>query len=160
MGLWTKVFRDGSVEHGLDSDIDAGKASWSKGRLTDIIEVQISEKTSEGVLSVPETEWHHFDRYEAYVAGVGTASSVRIYRVIQSKILQEHLGQYICYNIDDPKFLWASILREPSGDTNVKSLKISEDFVGQWLSLQVSATRKFGLSIGERGKLYGHQQIS
>lgn len=158
MGAWTKIFTDNSVEHGFDSDIKAGKASWSQGRLTNISKVQISEKLIEGVLSVPNTDWHHFDRYEAQIY-MGQAVSTRVFRVIQAKITCDHFNKYICYNIDNTKFVWASIEEEPPKDKTISCIKINEILVNKWISLGISLKKCF-LFVGERGSLNGHKQIS
>jgi len=51
---WTKHFKDGTSEHGFVEDIDAGKASWSKGRLS-------------GIKSVSS----HWDGQHLCISGIG-----------------------------------------------------------------------------------------
>jgi hypothetical protein len=157
MGAWIKVFNDGSTENGLDSDIEAKKASWSKGRLSDISKVQIYEKMIECVLSVQETNWHQFDRYTADISSVGTVKSKRIGRVIQAEIKQQHVGMYLCYNIEDHRFLWANVTNYASKQDSQKVIRITSNLVGQWISLCISSSKNGTLWIGERGKFNGHK---
>jgi hypothetical protein len=157
MGAWIKVFEDGSIERGLDSDILNKKASWSKGSLSGIAKVQISEKMTEGLLSVPQTDWHHFDRYIADISCVGKATSQRICRVIQAEIKPQHIGAYLCYNIKDQRFVWASVANSFSKQDAQNVIQITNDLVGKWISLCVSSSGNNFVWIGERGKLNGYK---
>jgi hypothetical protein len=160
MGTWIKLFNDGLSEVGSDSDIDQNKASWSRGRLDNIYSVQITERILDGELRVPDTEWHQFDRFEVSVGTSGTTSGKRIARVIQAKIQDCHMGMFICYNIDNSKFLWASIEScLPKSEGTQRAIKITDAYLGQWLSLRISANRKSEIYIGERGKLNGNKQV-
>lgn len=161
MGAWIKFFEDGSSEHGHDLEIKNKTASWSQGKLSDIAKVQISERMNEALLSIPKTEWHQFDRYEALISGIGKAESTRVARVIQAKIGIQHLGMYLCYNIKDQRFLWANISScPPELDGSQEHIKITDVFLNKWISICISSTKKGLLWVGERGKLNGNKQIS
>jgi hypothetical protein len=160
MGTWIKLFSDGPSEVGCDSEIEKGNASWSRGRLDSISGVQITEGTIDGELRIPNTEWHQFDRYESSLGGIGVSPIKRVARIIQAKIQEHHLGMFLCYNIDDSKFLWASVEScLPKSEGIQRAIKITDTYLDHWLSLCICANRKYELYIGERGKFNGNKQV-
>jgi hypothetical protein len=135
MGAWVKVFKDFTTEGGSDLEISKGRASWSKGRLKNIIRVFISEKLSSATLELPDTQWHQFDRM-ACIEG----QTIRLFRVIQAKILEHHKGSYLCYandkNSKKTYFSWCYLSDEPKSQN---SLLIESSHIGKWISIQVSS---------------------
>jgi hypothetical protein len=163
MGTWIKVFEDGSTERGSDSKIANKLASWSQGRLSNIVSVQITDRMIQAVISAPKTDWHHFDRYEALISGPGVADSKRVARVVQAEVKSSHVGMYVCYNINDLKYLWVDIVNSPllGEPTNpVETMIITEEDVGKWLSVCIGHGIGCKIFLGERGKFNGHKQIS
>lgn len=94
MAAWIKRFVDSTEEYGSDRDIEEGKASWSKGRLEGIKECVLSAFGHEVIVSIPDTEWHQFDRMEVPVS-VGQHMSIRRARVLQVKIKATHTLSFI-----------------------------------------------------------------
>lgn len=156
MGAWIKKFRDESIEVGSDIDIEAGKASWSKGRLDDISNVYLYDGLSGASLSFPKTNWHQFDRYTVNL-GEKTRPS-RIFRAIQSLIKKEYLDKYICYNCSNIRFIWACI--EDSPDEYISYIKIKPEYIGMWFTSLISNTNKPQLFLTDKGKFYGGKQLS
>ena len=99
LGSWVKSFTDGSKEDGPDYLINAGQASWSKGKLSNITEVFLSFGFYAATLVIPNTQWHQFDRYSIKLGEDDVAT--RKYRYIQAQIQKAHVGLYLCYNNGD-----------------------------------------------------------
>lgn len=94
MSTWIKKFIDDTEEYGDDKAIYEGRASWSRGRLEGIKECILTGFGHEVSISLPDTEWHQFDRMEVPV-GVGQHKPVRRARILQAKITVEHTSSFI-----------------------------------------------------------------
>lgn len=152
VGSWVKIFDDGSLEHGHDCLIKEHKASWSRGRLSGIKEVFLSDGLLAATLEVPDTEWHQFDRYMAFM--MNESESIRKGRFVQAKILPEHVGMYLCYNNQDIRLVWASVKDKPIGPN---CRLVTPDDVGQWLTIKVSHREQPIVFLAERGSRSGKQ---
>ena len=150
MGAWVKIFSNLTSERGSDYDIEVGKASWSKGRLNNITSVQIIENRLCGVLAVPDTTWHHYDRYTVLLGKYGTNISKRILRVIQAKITPQHIGKRIDHS-SSAFFLYVELKSTPK-----ESGVLIRQEVGKWISLYVCSNGKAGFSISSKGKIDDH----
>jgi len=153
MGAWVKFFKDRTTERGSDLDIEEKKASWSKGRLDDIISVQISQRTLCGVMSIPDTEWHQYDRYMASLS-VGPQQSFRSARVIQAKVNTKHLGKNIIIT-NSTGIISIELTNQSTKDT----MPIKSEHVGLWITLYILANGETGITFCERGAFNGDKQI-
>jgi hypothetical protein len=153
MGTWIKTFTDGSIECGSDRDIKKRKASWTQGRLTDIEAVKIFEKNLCGVLNIPNTEWHQYDRYMASILSPNP-QSYRTARVIQAKITPEHIGKYI-----NPIQLAGIVLVDLDDKPNNDNILITKDYVDSWITFYILCNGKTGIVICQKGAFNGDNQI-
>lgn len=154
MGAWLKLFIDGSSERGSDLDIAEGKASWSRGRLDNIKSVQLFDKTLCCVLTVPDTNWHQYDRYIAPLGIVGKGISTKTARVVQAEIKPEHLGMGVTIS-SSTGVLFVSLCDTPSKN----DILISQDHVGLWLTTYILINGHIGFIISQRGAFNGDKQI-
>jgi hypothetical protein len=148
-GTWVKFFTDGTQEHGSDIDIANRTASWSRGRLSDVTEVSISEGTRSVHLNAEDTEWHQFDRFVIPVA-TGTHRPQRTHRVIQAKIQPHHVGLLVEMKKTSTITL-CSLVGDKTKYTGEE--RIIEDDVGLWLTVILPAKDKPYAVIAERGKI-------
>jgi len=101
MGAWLKIFKDGTKENGSDEKITKGKASWSRGQLDNIKEVKLFNIKQEASLSIPNTSWHQFDRYQVAVT-TGKQKSEITHRVVQAEIKLHHINQFVvCFQTEE-----------------------------------------------------------
>lgn len=149
-GCWIKVFEDETKEQGLDTDIQAGKASWSKGKLDQIKEVLLYDGYSASSLAVSNTNWYQFDRYTCPVS-VGPQPSHRIYRVIQAEIQQSHLDQYIIGSVISSNLYWATITKNLDGHKYEK--QITEEDIGKWISIVMEQSKRPIVTLSVKGKI-------
>lgn len=140
-GYWVKIFDDGTTEVGTDSAIASKQASWSRGRLQDIVRVDLATRYNAATLQVGQTEWHQFDRFIATVQE-GQLQSQLVYRAIQAKILPEFLGRYLISHDN----MWTLV--EHGGD-----LQITESLIGQWITLVMPVDKDPYITLSERGKI-------
>jgi hypothetical protein len=157
MGTWIKTFNDGSIECGSDRDIQNKKASWTRGRLTDIESVKILEKNLCGILTIPNTEWHQYDRYMASLMSVKTpneSQSHRTARVVQAKITPEHVDRYI-HCVHMAGIVLVDLGNEPNND----NILITKDCVGLWITLYILCNGKIGIVICQKGAFNGDDQV-
>jgi hypothetical protein len=163
MGLWIKTFSDNTTELGSDKDIEAGLASWSKGRLSDIKEVQLSNDRVTCRLLAPNTNWHQFDRYAAQVV-VGQTSTVKpvcLYRVIQAELQKHHLGNTLVCSRSGTRFYWAIVQECKVFDTPYFfSKSITQPFIGQWLTIVLPKEDYPYIRFSERGKINDNKHLS
>jgi len=155
MGIWIKFFEDRTRERGSDKDISNGQASWSKGKLDNIRCVQLFEKNLCCALTVPNTEWHQYDRYMASMGAVDCTikQSFRSARVIQAKITPEHVGKSISCVSSTGVFL-AELTCDAKDATLIK-----EENVGLWITLYILANGQAGMKFCEKGAFYGDKEI-
>jgi hypothetical protein len=151
MGAWEKVFSDRTFEIGRDEDVNNNRASWSKGRLDDMVACWLLGFMCKILITIPDTEWHQFDRYEVPLA-VGSHNGRRIIRVLQAKIQPEHKDCVIQYSIEGEfdhlqKFEFS---KEPSGDA--PSILIEEEHVGKWFTVTIDFNGTIRFCFTDKGK--------
>ena len=147
MGAWIKLFDDGSRELGTDHQIECGLASWSRGRLDGILEVQLANRGILASLSVPKTNWHQFDHFIAQVQ-VGKVVPERLFRVVQAELKAEHKGMFLLREWNGTFIYWISV--EPS--TKKDSVEITEEMIGKWITLVLPEFGYPYMILAERGK--------
>lgn len=130
MGMWIKHFIDGTSELGTDNDIKNKEASWTKGRLKDIKSVELSNKIVLANLSVPDSEWHHFDHFVVNPE-LENPVSIRVLRVIQAKIQKEHIGMFVNSLVSGKFNFYFSIENEDSNN----SIIITDELVDKWATV-------------------------
>lgn len=149
MNGWIKFFADGSQVKGLDMDIMAGTASWSKSRFEGLEKVELRCGKRKAVLECPgERNWHQFDRMIVPV-GIGKHIPLRSHRVVQAQInpvdINKHLNIYPCN-------YWSCVAVLGEQDNAAKQVVvINEETVGKWVTvvlpgvLPVQATEKMDI---------------
>ena len=80
---WTKIFRNGTIEDGGDHLVQQGKASWSRGCLTDIKTVELEVNRWLFSISGTTGNWHQSDDF---VSLITDPKPVRIKRRVQYSI--------------------------------------------------------------------------
>ena len=152
MGSWQKTFVDGTVEDGEDRRIAHGDASWSKGRLDDIVEVNLFEGTIFCSLAVPDTIWHQFDRF-IVPASEGTHISVRIYIAVQAEIRDHHVGKYVVCK-HESHFLCAIVDSCTQPETEYSyNRQITKAHVGKWVTVVLPKEGSPFMRFSIRGKI-------
>jgi len=152
MGAWIKFFKDGPSEHGSDIDIAKGRASWSRGRLDSITAVQLFDNTVCLDVRVPNTSWHQYDRYLAFLGDFGENASSRSARVVQAEIKHHHVGQSVRYmRVNNTSFI--------NMDNSQTGKIISSEDVGLWITGYILSNGKTGLEFCRRGAFNGDKQI-
>ena len=152
-GCWIKIFDDNTKEHGSDSDIQAGKASWSQGRLNNIKEVLLFDNGFMIELSIPNTDWYQFDRYLAAVA-IGKNVPERTHRVIQAEIKKHHVGNLLVGSIKNHTLFCYLINKDDKKEYDFK-VQIEEQHISKWISVVLSKhKRKMPIVLfGDKGKI-------
>ena len=153
IGSWQKIFVDGSTEDGHDKKIARGEASWSKGRLDGIVEVNLSEGIVFCVLTVPNTKWHQFDRY-VIPACEGTHTPTRIYRAVQAEVQEHHVGMFVVCQHANGRFFWAIVAHSKAPETDYCFNKpITEAQVGKWVTVVLPQRGSPFMSFAPRGRI-------
>jgi hypothetical protein len=152
---WIKHFSDNTIENGSDLLISSGKASWSRGRLTDISFVELYNNSSRSILSVSNTTWHQFDRYASIATPNNTSSSRLLYQVIQSEIKSEHAGLYL-YKKNHIFTLSTKVIKTGYDDKMI----LDDPYVGKWLALVLYPNCQTPyLFLSDRGRLNVDKRI-
>jgi len=160
MGAWLKLFKDGTQEHGTDEKIARGDASWTRGRLKGIKEVRISNTKRVATLTVPETSWHQFDRFEVIV-GTEIAKPNITHKVVQAEIRPHHTGQSLVCSLTGGQVSWA-IIRDLK-DVGEKSFfykLITKNHIGKWLTVILPEKDYPAVIFSTRGKMNDNQYLS
>jgi putative ribosome biogenesis GTPase RsgA len=144
LGSWVKLFCDGTKEFGSDFLIRCKKASWSRGRLTDIQSVFVEEGGVASCLTVPNTEWHQFDRYLVILESSGKQRSTLFAKVIQAKVTEEHVGKYISSSKID-SVVYFSVEEKKSG------IMITSEDVDKWLTVAIK-NKSINVFLGSKGQ--------
>lgn len=147
-GTWVKSFTDGTYEHGADKDVSKGRASWLKGRLAGIKEVEISDGYRTCKLQVEDTEWHQFDKFVVVVASE-SRTPTRTHRILQAKILATHIGT----KVDLRTIGNMTVCKLADTQSDICKTTIQKSDVGSWLSLVLPAKDKPYIEISGRGKI-------
>ena len=158
--MWIKFFADSTLERGRDKDIDAGKASWSRGRLTDIIEVRSFMGQRVGSLKVPNTHWHQFDRFVVVIGDGNVTEPLKTHCVTQAEILPRHQGQSLVCSNSGGYFFWVVVQDlKKAGDDYKFSKLLTDRHVGKWLTLILPKEDYPTLTFSTKGKMYDNQPI-
>ncbi len=157
MGAWLKLFTDGTKERGSDGDITKRQASWSKGRLKDIQEVRLFNRSRACSLMVPETSWHQFDRFSVIVSE-GTQQPTITHRVVQAEIKPEHVGLFLISSNSGQHFSWTVVRELKDADTNHFCKLLTEKHVGKWLTVVLPERDYPGITFSTKGKMYGNNK--
>lgn len=144
---WLKTFSDNTQEVGIDSLINSKIASWSSGRLEDLVEVELSFYPKIITSKISDTEYHQFDRYNANLSDGNRIIPIRVARVLQVKITNSHLGKYLLYNIirNNAYLITSSIQTKDS-------FLITKDLVDKWATV-ILTKQGFFFQIGLKGKV-------
>lgn len=143
MSHWIKLFSDGTDEKGTDTNIAKGKASWSRGRLTQMIAAVL-----------------HYSGRTVRLEGIGpywqkdiatmsfNSSPKRIARQLGKKINEDDIG-------------WAALLGGGAGAFTIKIVKeeptlilprvqVKKSDIGRFLVVTISNTSEVKLSVEKR----------
>jgi len=161
MSAWTKYFIDGTTEKGNDIDITRRKASWSKGRLKDIVGVMLHSPSAPNMNNIcrvffPDSEWHQFDNMIVPVS-VGTHIPQRISRTVQVKIKTEHIGGYILERINDSSLVDNRSYRYYKEINNEEAhafIKIESKYLNKWFTITISDT-DYSIGFYDKGQING-----
>ena len=154
-GSWIKFFVDDTKEIGHDLDIENGQASWSKGCLDEIKQVNLSFGMRSTHLVVPNTEWFQFDRFICLLSPEGTHTPTRIARAVQAKITSEHLGKCLSHSKDSGHLFWVEV-GEHEGKEDMSCIMISKRHVNRWLTIVIPYNDYPYMSFAPKGKLGSH----
>ena len=159
MGAWIKFFADNSLEHGRDKDISKGEASWTQGRLNDIIEVRLFNELLSCSLSALNTCWHQFDRFSVVVSE-GTQQSIRTHRVVQAEIKPYHIGFLLMSSHTGGNYSWVIVqdLRHSKKAYSFCKLLTEKD-VGKWLTLILPDKDYPRITFSTKGKMHDNKHI-
>jgi hypothetical protein len=147
---WTKTFSDSTQETGTDPLIDSGFASWTNGRLEDLIEVSLSFFPRIITTKIP-SEYHQFDRFLAEIDVGNRILPVRVARVLQAKITNDHLGQHLLYNIIRNN-AYLLITSQPTQT----SIPITKDLIDKWATV-VLTKKGFFFDFCPKGRIKWEQ---
>jgi hypothetical protein len=133
MNGWIKHFADGSKEVGTDQAVYAKKASWSKGRLADMIGAEVVHGNKRIAILVPGEFWQSDDYDVSFLQS--TPSLVK--RRLQYKI-QKSLGLKVEWQDDSVVVLLCP------------GFYATEEQVGQWVTIELDIkTGKFDFTVQE-----------
>jgi len=129
---WIKYFFDGPSERGLDDDVVAGKASWSRGRLGEMNGAELSHEGRSIFLSGSGEFWQS-DLFE--VSSASPAKTL-VARRLQKKISGE--DRYACFLNSGPIHS-VLITGEPSSEDAIwsNSPRSLSGEVGQWFVVEL-----------------------
>lgn len=151
---WIKYLTNKRFEVGSEELIKEGKASWSRGNLTDINKVALYGFNKAICMDIPYTDWHQFDRYITDFSS-DQSSPILIYRVIQAQIQKSHLNNYICYNINKNAPNLIFLCNQKIGTLNKK---ISEDYTNKWLTCLISE-KEIKILLANKGTLNDYKSV-
>jgi len=151
MARWVKFFGDDTKESGSDQEIEAGVASWSKGRLDGISCVRLFNLFNVCVLKVPDTEWHQFDRF-VVEANPGTHKPVRTHMVVQALLKEQHVGCLMVCDRGTSHRLRVEIKKKNGKRKFIK--EITERDVGRWITLVAPSKGLPYVAFADKGRLH------
>lgn len=131
MNGWIKKFADGSIETGSDDLVKRKLASWSKGRLDHLVEVELHQNGFEVTLEGTGEFWQSDD----YDCDVGGLTSSLVMRRIQKKINKHDRFLGISGYGPYKNFRLFSYKINPR-EENIR--RISEAMVGKWFTIEVN----------------------
>lgn len=134
---WKKFFIDGNIEEGSDVDVANKRASWSRGRLSDIEAVEAGAwgRMVRIVGEVPGEFWQSDDLWLAVASEKGGLTRRRIQRLLG-------VGEVFLTVEKTVKYIVAKVSRKPPPTVYsqiVHVLDISSK-LGLWLTLEIDGT--------------------
>lgn len=157
---WVKYFENETKEYASQSDINEGKASWSNGRLEDMIAAEVGfGKYTASICVSKKTEWHQFDRMIVPV-GIGAHRPKKVATTIQAQIKIDHDGGYIIETILDEnnrKYFFTKEIKNLKA--NQKLYPIKQKYFDKWFTVTIMeheskfAECNYIVSFTDKGKL-------
>lgn len=157
MGSWLKLFTDGTSERGSDKDVDSHKASWTLGRHKGLCEVRLFHDLKTCSLSVPDTNWHQFDRFSVIVSE-GRQEATRTHRVVQAEIFSSHIGLYLICSNSYSYYSWTVVRDLRDTDAKLFHRRLTKKHAGQWLTLILPAQGYPMTTFSVRGKMHANNK--
>jgi len=132
MNGWIKLFADGTKEIGSDELVQKGLASWSKGRLVNMVGVELHHDDRIVILEGTGKFWQS-DDYMARMSQNGTSDLVtrRIQKLIYDDdawMLIDHVNQFSRYKI---------VNRITHGINGFISKRKILSQMGKWLTIEM-----------------------
>lgn len=153
MSGWVKHFTDETKEYGIDRYIAQGKASWTKGRLSDIKQVEIITLNNNSILSVPNTEWFQFDRFEITMDSY-KPEPVRTHRAVQALLKSFHGEMLLGYNKNARCHEWHIIDYKTAKLGSYQFVKhMRPHCVGKWITVVSPKNNVPYIKFGSKGIL-------
>lgn len=137
MNGWIKYFIDGTKEIGSDRRVNSKKASWSRGRLEDVIQADL--KYGRNTISIRGLgKYHQADTYVLYAQ---SGRQELVMRHLQRQIKKD--DHFLCL-IPQPDSLTIQVYSDfPLKETDkTKIQELSLQDVGKWLTLTLDLSEK------------------
>jgi hypothetical protein len=127
---WIKSFVDGQIESGYDDDVDAKRASWSKGRLTDMDGASI-----------------HHEGYHIAIAGLGeywqsddwdvplfTSAGELAVRRLQRKLVDG--DTFIVYYQTPNSMMLRVVSTVGEAEMEQYTVPVKDEYIGMWMWME------------------------
>ena len=82
---WVKHFADGSTERGEDRMVARRAASWSRGRLDNLVRVTLHQGTAQATIEGPGEYW----QADTFEARIGVNEGILVQRMICKKLTED-----------------------------------------------------------------------
>jgi len=135
---YTKHFTDGSTEVISDELVKASRASWSRGKLSDMSAADLHMGSIMLTISGPGDYWVADDMIN--IAKVPTAKrpsitvpSQFVARRVQRLIIPSDVGRFVVLQVRDNKTFHMYLSAKEGPDVQYQ---LKEDHVGKWLTLE------------------------
>jgi len=138
---WTKYFIDSTSENGSDKLIEAGKASWRRGRLDGMVAADISN--GKVTVSIGSPAVGQFWQSDTFISSnVGTKCiERRVERYISKEDFEANLYIYIRKKGIEASVLLVPFIAKPSELHSAgfeQYCAITRDLVGQWIIAELN----------------------
>lgn len=134
---WIKKFSDGSTERGSDTDVQAGRATWSRGRLDSMVGASISAYDLEAVIEGDRVR--PFWQSDTITHDISTGRSGLLARRIQAQVLPGDL--YLAFRPHNGRGQAAGIWQVLPEVAQAHVELISPSSIGAWLVLEIDLER-------------------
>lgn len=134
MNGWVKYFLDSTVEIGTDNDVRLKKASWSRGRLSDMTGAKILFNNKGFLLQGIGSYWQS-DDLDAKIFDKTSSLAVRR---LQKQIDKDDMWIYVTMTDTGKKFTVQNARQDPYSlpPANAQTYAVTKDLVGKWLTLE------------------------
>lgn len=133
MNGWIKRFTDGTYEAGIDKDVEQKRASWSRGRLTEMTSVELYHDKHLLIIEGTGEFWQSDD----YEIDLLESTPKLVKRRIQKKI--KETDRFLMMSDKMPGYHYFSVqsssMIRPTGTSC--TVPIKEGTTGQWLTVEV-----------------------